>query len=59
MDKARCGMILIKKDTIESFLCPICGKEKISKKYAIEINNPNVRICNSCYGWTLKKKESK
>lgn len=56
--KARCGMILIKKDKTESFHCSICGKDKISKKYAVEINNPDIRICNSCYGWTLSRLEN-
>lgn len=57
--KERCGMILIKKDKSESFRCLICGKDKISKKYAIEKDNPNIRICNSCYGWTLARLENK
>ena len=56
--QARCGMILIKKDKTESFHCSICGKDKISKKYAVEINNPDIRICNSCYGWTLSRLEN-
>lgn len=55
----RSGMTLIKSDKIESFTCSICGKSKTSKKYAIEINNPNLRICNSCYGWTLARLENK
>ncbi len=55
----RCGMTLIKNDKAESFTCSICGKSKTSKKYAIEINNPNSRICNSCYGWTLARLEKK
>lgn len=55
----RCGMTLIKNDKVETFTCSICGKSKTSKKYAIEVNNPNSRICNSCYGWTLAKLESK
>jgi len=55
----RCGMTLIKNDKVESFTCSICGKSKTSKKYAIEVNNPNSRICNSCYGWTLSRLESK
>lgn len=58
-DKERCGMILIKNDKSESFRCSICGKEKVSKKYAIEKGNPNIRICNSCYGWTLARLEKK
>lgn len=53
------GMTLIKNDKVETFTCSICGKSKTSKKYAIEVNNPNSRICNSCYGWTLAKLESK
>lgn len=55
----RCGMTLIKNDKVETFTCSICGKSKTSKKYAIEINNPNSRICNSCYGWTLARLENK
>lgn len=55
----RCGMTLIKNDKAESFTCGICGKSKTSKKYAIEINNPKSRICNSCYGWTLARLEKK
>lgn len=55
----RCGMTLIKNDKVESFTCNICGKTKTSKKYAVEINNPNLRICNSCYGWTLARLENK
>ena len=55
----RCGMTLIKNDKVETFTCSICGKSKTSKKYAIEVNNPNSRICNSCYGWTLARLESK
>ncbi|MFK2084025.1 hypothetical protein ACIXFK_03760 [Bacteroides fragilis] len=55
----RCGMTLIKNDKVESFTCSICGKVKTSKKYAIEINNPNYKICNSCYGWTLARLEAK
>lgn len=55
----RCGMTLIKNDKVETFTCSICGKNKTSKKYAIEVNNPNSRICNSCYGWTLARLESK
>jgi len=51
--KARCGMILIKSDKLDTFHCKICGKEKTSKKYAIEVNDPGARICNACYGWTL------
>lgn len=57
--KARCGMVLIKNDELCTFLCKICGKEKTSKKYAIEVNNPDARICNACYGWTLSKLEKK
>ena len=53
------GMTLIKNDKVETFTCSICGKSKTSKKYAIEVNNPNSRICNSCYGWTLARLESK
>ena len=53
------GMTLIKNDKVETFTCSICGKSKTSKKYAIEVNNPNSRICNSCYGRTLAKLESK
>lgn len=55
----RCGMTLIKNDKVETFTCTICGKSKSSKKYAVEVNNPNSRICNSCYGWTLAKLENK
>ena len=55
----RCGMTLIKNDKVETFTCSICGKSKSSKKYAIEVNNPNSRICNSCYGWTLARLENK
>lgn len=55
----RCGMTLIKNDKVETFTCSTCGKSKTSKKYAIEVNNPNSRICNSCYGWTLARLESK
>lgn len=55
----RCGMTLIKNDKVETFTCSICGKNKTSKKYAIEVNNPNSRICNSCYGWTLARLENK
>lgn len=55
----RCGMTLTKNDKVETFTCSICGKSKTSKKYAIEVNNPNSRICNSCYGWTLARLESK
>ncbi len=57
--KVRCGMTLIKNDKVESFTCSICGKSKTSKKYAIDINNPNSKICNSCYGWTLARIENK
>lgn len=53
------GMTLIKNDKVETFTCSICGKSKTSKKYAIEVNNPNSRICNSFYGWTLARLESK
>ena len=55
----RCGMTLIKNDKVETFTCSICGKSKTSKKYAIEVNNPNSRICNSSYGWTLARLENK
>lgn len=55
----RCGMTLIKNDKVETFTCSFCGKSKTSKKYAIEVNNPNSKICNSCYGWTLARSESK
>lgn len=55
----RCVMTLIKNDKVETFTCSICGKSKTSKKYAIEVNNPNSRICNSCYGWTLARLENK
>lgn len=55
----KCGMTLIKNDKVETFTCSICGKNKTSKKYAIEVNNPNSRICNSCYGWTLARLENK
>ena len=55
----RCGMTLIKNDKVETFTCSICGKSKSSKKYAIEVNNPNSRICNSCYVWTLARLENK
>ncbi len=55
----RCGMTLIKNDKVETFTCSICGKSKTSKKYAIEVNNPISRICNSCYGWTLARLERK
>ncbi len=55
----RSGMTLIKNDKVESFTCNICGKLKTSKKYAVEINNPNLKICNSCYGWTLARLENK
>lgn len=55
----RSGITLIKNDKVESFTCHICGKSKTSKKYAIEVNNPNSRICNSCYGWTLSRLENK
>lgn len=58
-EKARCGMILVKKEKSESFHCSICGKDKVSKKYAIEVGNPNIRICNACYGWTLSRLENK
>ena len=58
-ESIRCGMTLIKNNTVESFVCKLCGKAKTSKKYAIEINNPNSKICNSCYGWTLARLESK
>ena len=57
--KERCGMILIKNDKSESFRCSICGKDKVSKKYAIEKGKPNIRICNSCYGWTIARLEKK
>ena len=57
--KVRCGMTLIKNDKVESFTCSICGNSKTSKKYAIDINNPNSKICNSCYGWTLARIENK
>lgn len=55
----KCGMTLIKNDKVETFTCSICGKNKTSKKYAIEVINPNSRICNSCYGWTLARLENK
>lgn len=58
-EKARCGMILVKKEKSDSFHCSICGKDKVSKKYAIEVGNPNIRICNACYGWTLSRLENK
>ena len=58
-EKARHGMILVKKEKPESFHCSICNKDKVSKKYAIEVGNPNIRICNACYGWTLARLDSK
>ena len=42
----RHGMILVKKEKSESFHCSICNKDKVSKKYAIEVGNPNIKICN-------------
>ena len=55
----RHGMILVKIDKSESFHCSICNKDKVSKKYAIEVGNPNIKICNSCYGWTLARLDGK
>ena len=55
----RHGMILVKKDKSESFHCSICNKDKVSKKYAIEVGKPNIKICNCCYGWTLARLDGK
>ena len=55
----RSGMVLIKKDKVESFLCSMCGKLKTSKKYAVKACDSDYKICNSCYGWTLSKIENK
>jgi len=41
----------------EEFNCSRCLKHKKSKNIAININNPNEKLCNGCYGEALLKKE--
>lgn len=55
----RCRMILKKYDHSESFTCAYCQKEKISRKIAFEVGNPNFKICDACYGEIISKFDTK
>lgn len=57
--KMRCGMVLMKYDHSQTFMCDKCHKEKTSKKIAFKDGDPNIRICNACYGEIIAKTEKK
>ncbi len=58
-NKMRCGMVLMKYDHTQTFICDNCHKEKTSKKIAFKDVDPNIKICNACYGEIIAKTEKK
>ncbi len=46
----------ISNESSIKFVCDICHKEKVAKKYAEYSENGIImRICNNCYGWKFCK----
>lgn len=56
-NKTRYGMVLMKYDRIQTFICAYCNKEKTSRNIAFEEANPDLKICNACYGERIAKYE--